>query len=175
MPGILLDTHTLYWFVSGEEDLTDEALVAIGGSQQAGTLFVSPVTAWELSVATQKPRAPRRPHLGAVSPEDWFREAIRATAAKLVPIHQRISCEAASAVTGNSICHSEACCDHKDARCNQRSHGGSMGKTRPVIVEHRVSPTDPSCNGRFVQEHSNCWVDGANRHRRADDRHLAAG
>jgi len=98
LPGILLDTHTLYWLVSGEEELTEAALVAIGESQEAGTLFLSPVTAWELSVATQKPRADRRPNLGAVSPHDWFREAVRATTAKVAPIHQRISCEAAKVV-----------------------------------------------------------------------------
>lgn len=98
MPGILLDTHALYWLVSGEEELTEEALVAIGESQEAGTLFVSPVTAWELSIATQKLRADRRPNLGAVSPNDWFRQAVRATAAKVAAINQRISCEAAKVV-----------------------------------------------------------------------------
>lgn len=48
MAGILLDTHALYWLVSGEQELSDEALIAIGESQDAGTLYVSPITAWEL-------------------------------------------------------------------------------------------------------------------------------
>ena len=98
MPGILLDTHALYWLVSGDEELTEEALVAIGENQAAGTLFVSPVTAWELAVATQKGRAAGRPNLGEDPPDRWFREAVRATAARIIPIQQRISCEAAKVV-----------------------------------------------------------------------------
>ena len=85
--------------MSGEEELTEEALVAIGENQEAGTLFVSPITAWELAAATSKTRVGGRPHLGEDSPERWFREAVRATAARIIPIQQRISCEAAKVVT----------------------------------------------------------------------------
>lgn len=99
MPGILLDTHALYWLVSGEEELAEEALIAIGENQEAGTLFVSPVTAWELSVATRKNHVAGRPRLGQDPPDRWFREAVRATTARIIPIQQRISCEAAKVVT----------------------------------------------------------------------------
>ncbi len=98
MSGILLDSHALYWLVSEEVELLDEALVAIGDSQEAGTLFVSPITAWELSIATQKRRMAGRPHLGEDPPERWFRKAVSATSARIVPIKQRISCEAANVV-----------------------------------------------------------------------------
>ncbi|RXD01951.1 PIN domain-containing protein [Sphingomonas sp. UV9] len=99
MPGVLLDTHTLYWLVSGEEPLTEDTLVAIGESQEAGALFVSPITAWELSVASKKTRIAGRPHLGDDPPDQWFRDAVSVTEAKLVPIQQRISLEAARVVT----------------------------------------------------------------------------
>ncbi|MDQ4087455.1 MAG: type II toxin-antitoxin system VapC family toxin [Pseudomonadota bacterium] len=99
MLGVLLDTHALYWLVSGEEELTEEALVAIGENQESGTLFVSPITAWELSIASQKPPIAGRPHLGADPPARWFREALRATGASIIAIRQRISCEAANVVT----------------------------------------------------------------------------
>jgi PIN domain nuclease of toxin-antitoxin system len=95
----LLDSHALYWLVSGEAVLLDEALVAIGENQEAGALFVSPITAWELSIATQKRRMAGRPHLGEDPPARWFREAVRATSARVIPIRQRISCEAAKVVT----------------------------------------------------------------------------
>ena len=98
MVGILLDTHALYWLVSGENDLSEAALVAIGESQQAGTLFVSPITAWELSVATGKARAVERPNLGDQPAGPWFRHAVRAIRARVIPIHQRIACEAADVV-----------------------------------------------------------------------------
>jgi PIN domain nuclease of toxin-antitoxin system len=99
LSGILLDTHALFWLVSGEDVLTEQALVAIGENQEAGTLFVSPITSWELSIATQKSRVAGRPHLGDESPARWFREAVAATEAKVIPIKQRISCEAAQVVT----------------------------------------------------------------------------
>jgi PIN domain nuclease of toxin-antitoxin system len=98
LAGILLDTHALFWLVSGEDVLTEEALVAIGVNQAAGTLFASPITSWELSVATQKNRVAGRPHLGEESPARWFREAGAVTEAKVIPIKQRISCEAAQVV-----------------------------------------------------------------------------
>lgn len=98
MSGILLDTHALFWLVSGEEALTEQALVAIGENQEAGTLFVSPITSWELSIATQKNRVAGRPHLGDEAPARWFRDAVAATEAKVIPIKQRISCEAAQVV-----------------------------------------------------------------------------
>jgi len=99
LSGVLLDTHALYWLVSGEAALLDEALVAIGESKQAGTLFVSPVNAWELAIATKKKRAAGRPHLGKDPPDRWFREAVRATSARIIPIRQRIACEAARVVS----------------------------------------------------------------------------
>ncbi len=103
MPGVLLDTHTLYWLVSGEEPLTDGALVAIGQAQEDGALLTSPITAWELAVASRKNRVEGRPHLGGDPPDRWFREAVSVTESRVVPIHQRIAAEAARvvAVTGH--------------------------------------------------------------------------
>jgi PIN domain nuclease of toxin-antitoxin system len=80
--------------VSGVKPLTDEALVAIGESQAAGTLFVSPITAWELSIAAQKPPHRDPPQLNSTISK-WFRAAVRATSAKLIPIQQTIALEAA--------------------------------------------------------------------------------
>jgi PIN domain nuclease of toxin-antitoxin system len=99
LPGVLLDTHTLYWLVSGEDALAEEAQVAIAAAQETGALLVSPITAWELSVATKKQRVAGRPHLGDEPPDQWFRDAIEVTEARLVPIQQRIALEAARVVT----------------------------------------------------------------------------
>ena len=99
MSGILLDSHALYWLVSGEVELLDGALDAIGEIQEAGTLFVSPITAWEIAIATRKRRLAGRPHLGEESPQRWFREAVRATSARVIPIKQRVSFAAAYVVS----------------------------------------------------------------------------
>lgn len=84
--------------MSGEEPLSDQALVTIGESQEAGRLFVSPISAWELAVATRKGRTAGRPNLGEVPPGQWFREAAAAIDAKIIPIRQRIACEAAEVI-----------------------------------------------------------------------------
>jgi len=98
LAGVLLDTHALFWLVSGETPLTDDALVAIGESQEARALLVSPISAWELAVATKKNRVADRPHLGDEPPDRWFKDAVAATEANIVPIKQRISIEAARVV-----------------------------------------------------------------------------
>lgn len=100
MAGVLLDTHALYWLVKGA-DLSNEALVAIGQGQAAGNLYVSPITAWELSLAVRKPN--NAPQLGDATVSKWFRAAVRETTAKVAPITHRIALEAAEvvAVTGH--------------------------------------------------------------------------
>lgn len=96
MTGALLDTHALYWLVTAVDRLSEEALIAIASNQSSGTLFVSPMTAWELAIASQKPAHRDPPNLGAATPSKWFSEAVAATGAKVVPIWQRIACEAAA-------------------------------------------------------------------------------
>jgi PIN domain nuclease of toxin-antitoxin system len=94
----LLDTHALYWLVSGTDSLAEEALIAIGENQEAGTLYVSPITAWELALAANKPAHQDRPDLGDANPGRWFRDALNVAAAKAIPIRQRIAVEASEVV-----------------------------------------------------------------------------
>jgi PIN domain nuclease of toxin-antitoxin system len=63
-------------------------------AKRRGTLFVSPITAWELSIAAQKPPHRDPPRLNSTISK-WFRAAIRATSAKVIPIQQKIAIEAA--------------------------------------------------------------------------------
>lgn len=98
MPGALLDTHTLYWLVTEAETLSEEALVAIAENQAAGTLYVSPITVWELTIASRKPAHRSPPNLGVGTPSKWFSKAVKETEAKIIPIKQPIACEAATVV-----------------------------------------------------------------------------
>ncbi len=91
---MLLDTHALLWLANGE-NLSDDVLNVIADSQAARGLYVSPISGWELALAAQKPRHRDPPDLGGRSARDWFREALAATGAKLIPITQRIAFEAA--------------------------------------------------------------------------------
>lgn len=99
MPGVLLDTHALYWLVSGEDKLADGALLPIALAQEERELFVSPISSWELALATLKPRVAGRPNLGEIAPKDWFRSAVRALGARVTPIDLRIAADAANVVT----------------------------------------------------------------------------
>jgi PIN domain nuclease of toxin-antitoxin system len=105
LPGALLDTHTLYWLVTAAGDLSEEALLAIAANQTAATLYVSPITAWELAIASKKPPHKDPPNLGALTPAKWFSKAVANTGATVIPIKQRIACAAASVPADT---------DHKD-------------------------------------------------------------
>lgn len=98
MPGALLDTHALYWLVTSVDTLSEESLVAIAECQVAGTLWLSPITAWELTIAARKPANRDPPDLGPGTPSRWFSAAVAATGARVAPIRQRIACEAAAVV-----------------------------------------------------------------------------
>jgi PIN domain nuclease of toxin-antitoxin system len=98
LPGALLDTHTLIWLVTAADTLSEEALIVVAESQAADALYVSPITAWELAIASRKPVHRDPPNLGAKTPSKWFSEAVVSTGAKIIPIKQRIACEAAAVV-----------------------------------------------------------------------------
>lgn len=93
-----MDTHTLYWLVTAVDKLSEDALVAIAENQAAGTLYVSPITAWELTIASKKPLHRDPPDLGGGMAARWFSAAVRATGSKIIPIKQRIACAAAAVV-----------------------------------------------------------------------------
>ncbi len=94
MPGLLLDTNALIWFVA-EEPMEAGALFAIADAQANDRLFVSPVSAWEAALAVQKRNPARRPNLGGEDAGAWFRRARRRTGARLAPIAARVALEAA--------------------------------------------------------------------------------
>ena len=94
MAQLLLDTNALIWFETGRA-MREEALLAIVGAQTAGTLFVSPITAWEAALAVRKKDPAKRPDLGGVDAASWFREARKRARARLILIGSRIALEVA--------------------------------------------------------------------------------
>ena len=88
----MLDTHALLWLVRGEFR-TQAALDAVAAAQDAGTLYASAITAWELGVADLK--RTNRPELG-MAPGAWFRQALHLAGARLASITPAIAAEAAS-------------------------------------------------------------------------------
>ncbi len=92
--GLLLDTHAILWLVE-ESDISPGAILAIHAAQVAGSLNISPISAWEVGAALGKKNPSRRPHLQDMPANLWFRAAIRELRAKISPIITRIAEEAA--------------------------------------------------------------------------------
>lgn len=54
---IVLDTHTLVWWLSGQDDLlSDLAIGAINAEMPGGEILVSSVSAWEIATLVSKGR-----------------------------------------------------------------------------------------------------------------------
>lgn len=89
---LLLDTHALLWLVR-DNPMSQQALDAVEVAQDAGALYVSAITAWELGVSDLKRTG--RPELG-MAPALWFRQALLRTGARLATITPAIAAEAAA-------------------------------------------------------------------------------
>ncbi len=79
------------------ERLIARRLLAIASHQRDRTLYVSPISGWELAVAAGKVPGPGRPDLGGEPAETWFRAALRLSGAKLARITHAVAFEAARA------------------------------------------------------------------------------
>jgi PIN domain nuclease of toxin-antitoxin system len=67
MQPLLLDTHAAIWIVRNEK-LTPRAVDAINAAHQEGeTLFVSPITAWEVGILVARNRINL-----LMTPQRWF-------------------------------------------------------------------------------------------------------
>lgn len=103
MKGVLLDTHAFYWSVTETHRLSDDALLAIVRAQVAGTLFVSPISLWELTTASLKAASKNPTSFAGEAPKTWFRKAVSRSGGKIIPIGQKIAVDAAElvALTGH--------------------------------------------------------------------------
>ena len=53
---IVLDTHTLVWWVTGDPTLSKKAKNAIEQAQDGGTIIVSSISAWEIALLVERER-----------------------------------------------------------------------------------------------------------------------
>jgi PIN domain nuclease of toxin-antitoxin system len=93
MSAVLLDTHALIWFANGDP-ISRVALDAIDSAPRADAIYVSPISAWEASLASRKRTSPA--NLGGLTPSDWFREILGIPGVRLTGISRRVALEAAS-------------------------------------------------------------------------------
>lgn len=96
MTGALLDTHALYWLVHEPNQLSIDAALLIGRSQTASSLFVSPISAWELALAARKKS--NAPVVGLTSLPKWFEDSCSSLGARVAAIDLAVALAAAEVV-----------------------------------------------------------------------------
>jgi PIN domain nuclease of toxin-antitoxin system len=89
MDGALLDTHALIWLYD-PAPMSVDALLAVDHAAQTNSLYVSPMSAWELGAASRKKNPALRQKLRGLAPENWFVEAAAALAAISTPVSEAI-------------------------------------------------------------------------------------
>lgn len=80
---IVLDTHALLWWVSGDSQLSQKALEAIENELQAddGEILVSAITAWEVALLVDKGRLSLSMNI-----DDWLDTAQEIEGVRFVPV-----------------------------------------------------------------------------------------
>lgn len=84
---IVLDTHALLWWVSGDtQSLSPTAARAIGHEMQGGKVLVSSISAWEIAMLIAKGR------IGlSMDIEQWLKTVAEIPSLSFVPIDNEIA------------------------------------------------------------------------------------
>jgi PIN domain nuclease of toxin-antitoxin system len=86
---IVLDTHVLLWWVSGEVQLSKKAKAAIERERSEGELIVSSISAWEISLLVKRERL-------SISTDvtSWLATVNEIEALRFVPVDNEIALKA---------------------------------------------------------------------------------
>ena len=87
---IVLDTHTLIWWVSDKDKLSKSASQAIETELQSdnGQIFISSITTWEISLLLQKGRLTLTMDL-----EQWLQTVTAIKNVYFIPVDNKIAIE----------------------------------------------------------------------------------
>ena len=70
--NLLLDTHVLIWLMNGDKNLSKNSQELIEASRENGSVFISAISVWEVSMLEQKNRVIlNKPCI------DWIKNAMR--------------------------------------------------------------------------------------------------
>lgn len=86
---ILLDTHSLIWWVNETKRLSPSANAAIDGEAEGGRILVSSITAWEIALLVKRGRIDSTGSISA-----WLARIKRFKPMEYVPIDNEIGVEA---------------------------------------------------------------------------------
>jgi len=91
---LLLDTNSFLWF-SNTAPMRPAAYAVLVEAQQARSLFISPISMWELAFAARKNHPLRRPDLRGMSAREFFDEGIMRLNITVLPVDTEIASESA--------------------------------------------------------------------------------
>lgn len=84
---IVLDTHALVWWVTGDLQLSANASAAIAKEQRdAGQILVSAITSWEIAMLVKKGRMAL-----AMDLDEWLAAVEGMDGIRVVPISSRVA------------------------------------------------------------------------------------
>lgn len=87
---IVLDTHTLIWWVNGDSLLSSKAKAAIEHEQQSeeGIILVSSISAWEIALLVERGRLALGMNL-----DDWLETVNEIEGVRFIPVDNTVSVE----------------------------------------------------------------------------------
>ena len=83
---IVLDTHALVWWASGDEQLSRAAAAVIDEQMQGGQIVVSSISAWELAMLVARGRVDL-----AMDTEAWLAVVGQIEAVRFVPVDNELA------------------------------------------------------------------------------------
>ena len=83
---IVLDTHALVWWVSGDSALSRKAKSAIERQRDGGAIIVSSISAWEIAMLVQRERLFLSMDVGS-----WLAMAMQIEAVRFFPVDAEIA------------------------------------------------------------------------------------
>ncbi|MGV8921400.1 MAG: type II toxin-antitoxin system VapC family toxin, partial [Pseudomonas sp.] len=88
---IVLDTHSLIWWLNGDEHLSSPAQDAIDGALHAATpILVSAISAWEIAMLVERNRIAL-----AMDLDEWLAAVESVEGVSIVPVTQQVAVHSA--------------------------------------------------------------------------------
>ena len=83
---IVLDTHTLVWWVTGDVALSKKAKTAIDRELNGGQIIVSAISAWEIAMLVERERL-----VLSMDVESWLATVAKIDAVRFIPLDVEIA------------------------------------------------------------------------------------
>jgi len=83
---IVLDTHTLVWWINGDEALSEKAKATIGPEMDGGQIIVSAISAWEIAMLVQREKLVLSMDVGS-----WLATVAEIKAVRFFPVDVEIA------------------------------------------------------------------------------------